>query len=66
MRVSSDCGITGADELNEQFMPQMEHTYGTFPWRQNSWRTRNQPQNVMFRPLYEVTDEEYTVYFTKK
>lgn len=32
----SDCGITGADKLNEQFMPQMEHTYGTFPWRQNS------------------------------
>ena len=62
----SDCGITGADKLNEQFMPQMEHTYGTFPWRQNSWCTRNQPQSVMFRPLYEVTDEEYTVYFTKK
>ncbi len=62
----SDCGITGVDKLNEQFMPQMEHTYGTFPWRQNSWRTRNQPQSVMFRPLYEVTDEEYTVYFTKK
>lgn len=62
----SDCGITGADKLNEQFMPQMEHTYATFPWRQNSWRTRNQPQSVMFRPLYEVTDEEYTVYFTKK
>lgn len=63
---SSDCEITGADKLNEQFMPQREHTYGTFPWRQNSWRTRNQPQSVMFRPLYEVTDEEYTVYFTKK
>ena len=62
----SDCGITGVDKLNEQFMPQREHTYGTFPWRQNSWRTRNQPQSVMFRPLYEVTDEEYTVYFTKK
>lgn len=62
----SDCGINGADKLNEQFMPQREHTYGTFPWRQNSWRTRNQPQSVMFRPLYEVTDEEYTVYFTKK
>ena len=62
----SDCGINGAEKLNEQFMPQMEHTYGTFPWRQNSWRTRNQPQSVMFRPLYELTDEEYTVYFTKK
>ena len=47
-------------------MPQMEHTYGTFPWRQNSWRTRYQPQSVMFRPLYEIRDEEYTVYFTGK
>ena len=62
----SDCGITGADKLEEQFMSQLEHTYGTFPWRQNSCRTRNQPQSVMFRPLYEITDEEYTVYFTKK
>lgn len=62
----SDCGIVGADKLSEVFMPQLEHTYGTFPWKQNSWRTRSQPQNVMFKPLYEVTDEEYTVYFTKK
>lgn len=62
----SDCGIEGADDLSEKFMPQLEHTYGTFPWRQNSWRTRNQPQNIMFRPLYEITDEEYTVYYTKK
>lgn len=62
----SDCGIVGADKLSDVFMPQMEHTYGTFPWKQNSWRTRSQPKNVMFRPLYEVTDEEYTVYFTKK
>ena len=63
---SADCGIKGADKLSEQFMPQLEHTYGTFPWRQNSWRTRNQPQSVMFRPLYEIRDEEYTVYFTGK
>lgn len=62
----SDCGISGADDLREQFMPQMEHTYGTFPWRQNSWRTRFQQKSVMFRPLYEITDEEYTVYFTAK
>lgn len=64
--ISADCGIKGADKLSEQFMPQLEHTYGTFPWRQNSWRTRNQPQSVMFRPLYEIRDEEYTVYFTGK
>lgn len=62
----SDCGIVGAEKLSEQFIPQYEHTYGTFPWRQNSWRTRNQPKSIIFRPLYEVVDEEYTVYFTKK
>lgn len=62
----SDCGIVGAEKLSEQFIPQYGHTYGTFPWRQNSWRTRNQPKSIIFRPLYEVVDEEYTVYFTKK
>lgn len=62
----SDCGIVGLDSPQEVFVPQYEHTYGTFPWRQNSWRTRNQSQSVMFRPLYEITNEEYTVYFTKK
>lgn len=60
----TDCGIHGADKLSQQFVPQLEHTYGTFPWRQNSWRTRNQPQSVLFRPLYEIKDEEYTVIFT--
>lgn len=63
---SSDCGIEGTNQLSEVFVPQYEHTYGTFPWKQNSWRTRRQSQSVMFRPLYEITDEEYTVYFTKK
>lgn len=62
----ADRGISGADKLSEQFIPQMEHVYGTFPWRQNSYRTRNQPQSVLFLPLYEVTDEIYTVYFTAK
>ncbi len=63
----SDCGIVGSFENSEEFLyPQIEHTYGTFPWKQNCYVTRNQPKNIIFMPLYEITDEVYTVYFTKK
>ena len=27
------------------------------------YRTHSQPSNIRFRPLYEITDEKYTVYF---
>lgn len=43
-----------------------EHTYSTFPWQQSVYRTVNQPENFDFIPLYDITDEQYTVYFTKK
>ncbi len=63
----SDCGLAGNfDKPDEFFFPQLEHTYGTFPWKQNCYVTRNQPKDIMFKPLYEITDEIYTVYFTKK
>lgn len=63
----NDCGLVGDFEEPKKFLyPQMEHTYGILPWKQNCYVTRNQPQNVMFKPLYEITDETYTVYFTKK
>lgn len=63
----SDKGIhLNGETLQDAFIPQLEHTYGTFPWKQNSWRTVNQPQNFTLRALYEITDEQYTVYFTKK
>lgn len=29
----------------------------------SGYRTRNQEQNIRFKPLYEITDEAYTVYF---
>lgn len=63
----SDCGLAGNFEDPETFLyPQMEHTYSTFPWKQNHYVTRNQAKNIFFKPLYEITDETYTVYFTKK
>lgn len=62
-----DCGLSGDFTRPEAFMsPRTEHTYGTFPWRQDWYVTRNQSRNITFMPLYEVTDETYTVYFTRK
>ncbi len=62
-----DCGLAGDFENPEEFLyPQIEHTYSTFPWKQNCYVTRNQPKNILFKPLYEITDEVYTVYFTMK
>lgn len=29
----------------------------------SGYRTYGQPQNIRFKPLYEITDETYTVYF---
>ncbi len=46
--------------------PRYEHTYSVFPWQQSLYRTINQPENVTFIPLYDVTDEQYTIYFTQK
>lgn len=46
--------------------PVVEHTYGTFPWMQSCYRSVGQNANISFVPLYEVTDEAYTVYFTIK
>ena len=51
----------------ESFLaPRNEHTYETYPWQQNHYSTRNQDINFELKPLYEVMDEAYTVYFTAK
>lgn len=60
-----DGGLVG-ETPGDIFLPRCEHTYGTYVWRQNRYVTRKQPVNIEFIPLYEVTDEEYTVYFTRK
>lgn len=62
-----DCGIYMKDGNPESALVYTtEHTYNTFPWQQSVYRTVNQPENFDFVPLYDVTDEPYTVYFTKK
>ena len=62
-----DCGLTGALSRPESILlPETPHTYDVFVWLQNTYRTRRQPENFRFVPLYEVTDETYTVYFTAR
>lgn len=58
----SDRGIQGAHE--SALVNVTEHTYSTFPWQQSTYRTINQPENFDLIPLYDITDEQYTVYFT--
>ncbi len=62
-----DCGIYMEGENPETALAYTtEHTYSTFPWQQSVYRTINQPENFDFVPLYDVSDEKYTVYFTRK
>lgn len=63
----SDCGIQAQNGVPESSLVNItEHTYCTFPWQQSVYRTVGQPVNFDLIPLYDVTDEEYTVYFTVK
>ena len=52
------------DDPESMLLPEQSHTYGTFVWTQNIYMTRRQQANFRMIPLYEVTDEAYTVYFT--
>lgn len=47
-------------------IPHLEHIYTSYPWLQNNYTTKNQMENLVFKPLYEITDEQYTLYFTIK
>ncbi len=60
-----DIGIQGnLSDPESILLPEQSHTYGTFVWTQNVYQTRHQKENFRMIPLYEVTDEKYTVYFT--
>ena len=62
-----DCGITGdLSKPDEILLPELSHTYGAFVWTQSTYMTRKQTPNFRLIPLYEVTDEKYTVYFSSK
>ena len=60
-----DCGITGnLSDSGSILLPELSHTYGAFVWTQSTYLTRRQKENFRMIPLYEVTDEKYTVYFS--
>ncbi|MBQ5852422.1 MAG: glycoside hydrolase family 127 protein [Lachnospiraceae bacterium] len=62
----SDKGLFMSDDIEKVLVPFKEHTYDTFPWQQSTYMTTSQPENFRFQPLYDVLDEKYTLYFTKK
>lgn len=60
-----DTGLKGnLADPESVLLPEMSHTYGAFVWTQNVYQTRRQQENIRMIPLYEVTNEPYTVYFT--
>ena len=63
--IDRDVGLQGdLSDPESILLPEQSHTYGAFVWTQNVYMTRKQRENFRFVPLYEVTDEKYTVYFT--
>ena len=60
-----DSGLRGdLSDPDSILLPEQSHTYGAFVWTQNVYLTRRQAENFRMVPLYEVRDEQYTVYFT--
>ena len=62
---AEDRPVTGVLSDPASFLlPETPHTYSTFVWQQNTYRTRNQAVNFRLIPLYDVLDESYTVCFS--
>lgn len=62
-----DCGIKFSENnMTDSFKQLSEHIYSSFSWKQSNYVTKNQVKNISFKPLYEIQDETYTVYFTRK
>ncbi len=62
---NNDYGLKAPQGIHSVLRPAKEHTYSTFPWQQSTYKTINQGRETTFVPLYEITDEAYTVYWTK-
>ena len=54
------------DNPGDFMSPVSEHTYDTYIWLQNNYRTKKQPRSIKFVPLYDVKDEAYTIYFEER
>lgn len=64
--VDCDCGLKINKTIENTLIQQNEHLYAAFTWKQSTYNTKYQDKNFQFVPLYEITDEKYTVYFSKK
>ena len=59
--------IEGDFDNPAEFMDEVtEHAYDIFVWLQNNYRTKKQNKNFKLIPLYDVKDEEYTLYFEER
>ncbi len=62
---AEDRPVAGDLSSPDSFLiPETQHTYGTFVWQQNTYRTTGQSVNFRLVPLYDVLDEPYTVCFS--
>ena len=66
--LTSDVDVISGDFENpgDFLSPVSEHTYDTYIWLQNNYRTKKQPRSIKFVPLYDVKDEAYTIYFEER
>lgn len=55
----------GGHTPEDVLAPFVEHTYDTYPWQQSSYRSKTDNGRTLFVPLYNVTDEMYTIYIQK-
>ena len=60
----ADRGLKVSGKPEDVIQPRYEHTYDVFPWQQSTYQTTGQAKNEKYVPLYDVTDESYTVYHT--
>lgn len=62
----NDYGLKAPTGIPSVLRQAREHTYTSFPWQQSTYRTISQERETTFVPLYEITNEKYTLYWTKK
>lgn len=61
---SDEVAIKGDVKHPNSFLQrELDQQYRTVRWVQSHYRTVNQNHMVRFKPLYEIADEAYTIYF---
>jgi uncharacterized protein len=53
-----------AKKPEKAFLPQKDHVYAKpWRWQWGHYKTAGQDQNIYFKPLFEICEENYSVYF---